>query len=122
MIRGRRVGILVALALVPALLQPLAPASQKYIEQNSVYSLDASSYRNLAIMQVQVKNESSALPSQTVQAFLLRDDQLDDWQQKTTDEEGKTSFTFVYRKGYSYQIIILNSSYLYPFIMKTVSF
>lgn len=120
MLRGRRVGILMAFMLIPSLLRPIDGSSIKQIAQGSSYSLDTTTYRNLAVLELKVADSSDS--PRLIQAYLIEDGRLAGLQEKETDHEGTVVFTFVRKRDRSYEAIILNNSYVHPFVMRCLKF
>ncbi len=120
MLRGRRVGILMAFMLIPGLLRPIDGSSIKRIAQGSSYTLDTSTYRNLAVLEMKVADTSDS-PS-LIQAYLIEEGRLAGFEEKEADRDGNVVFTFVRKKDLSYEAIIINNSYMQPFAMRCLKF
>jgi len=138
MIRGRRVFVWFLIFFMATLLfarsanaiqlgmsayVPLSPLWQSAIEENTATVLDTKTHRNIAELSVQIRGINMlTLPKQTVQAILFSDDVLADNQIALTNDKGYAKFTFVYKLGGNYRIVLLNTTYQYPFVIKTIGF
>lgn len=132
MIRGRRVIGVVFVLLASLLLAaqvhaaelsmsasvPLSPLWKELIAKHSVFTLDTHSHRNIAELTGQIKGADNViLPPQTVQALLFEGDALADNQIKKTDMKDNISFTFVYKRGAAYRIILVGSPDDSPYVI-----
>jgi hypothetical protein len=122
MIRGRRVGILMGIFIAIPILSPLHPIDQKIMLQKSKVTLDATSYRNIAIVDIDVKNDTGPLPNETIQTYMSCAHEPIQFDEKKTDLKGSVKFTFVYKKKGSCEFYIVNTTYRHPFLMKSIAF
>lgn len=102
---------------------PLSDLWKERIARNSVFSLDTRSHRNIAELTGQIKgSDTVTLPPQTVQALFFEGNRQAGNQIKTTDGKGNIRFTFVYKYGESYRIILVGSPDESPYVIAVSQF